>query len=548
MVYFNEIKTGDTTPVKKPVNSTNVTPEKQKIKVFPEKSKTENNSDNDLPQGYYVEKSDEEPKPEQPKAQEPVGKQQDDDDFDLPPDTDIDTNKLEMPAGIALGHTETIDDAIDAAALRGLNSTVEDGNKLDKAQTMIKEDQNGPLKENFKKGIHGVSVIRAEKTSYDVGVLSLDAKKENETVRADQILTYESKSGKTKLMFTGTYIQTKTDIKTRTSINGDSDISNETDETLQNMSNSVTESGAEQTDYESQPSQKIKDYCFYVGLNQKLKKDELYASIVHADGKAGLDNLKTTSVECEYFSDKYNFTLEGNAILTDIGSLSSAKTNLSFRFNTKEDENPKEVKSEEPATEENETEVTENTENKAEPQNTKKWKKKGGLIIKYEDIDGVGEKGIGYYFDNKKKTQNTNTKFTLFAVGSMTQRKDEKDSYYATAGAEFKYKNQINNDTKFEANANVINKYAFCGPDKGNTTTTQFRAKLTNPRVTAEVKGKGIILPESKYAGVTAKISWKPTKKIQGLEVFTRGDYLYEKTNISKTSGGSLLGGISYSF
>ena len=553
MIYVHGVKSEDPIIVKdKTVNPEENNQKDDKTVVVPvgKKQKKEAEDIDKLPQGFCVEKTSQETEPQQTEASKSAEQQpdDDDDDLDLPPNTDLDTNKLETGVGIALSQTDPIDEAIEASSIRGVNATFGIENQLDKAQTLVKDDQNAPLREDFKKGVHGVSVIRAEKLNYKVDMFSFKGDRDTETLRADQILTYKSKSERTKLMFTGTFTQTDKRYKI-VSEDIQPEIAEDTD--IPNSKTATESENTEQTNTTEEKSfQRFRNYGMYLGLNQKIgKNDEIYASIVHTKGGSNLDNLKTTSIEGEYVSNKYNFTIDGDVIITDIGSESSVKSNLSFRFNTKEDEAAEEeVKQEETPVEENKTETEEKTENYTIPQDTKKWKKKGGVIIKYEDIDGVGEKGIGYYYDNKKKTSSTNTKFTMFAMASITQRKEEKDSYYATAGAEFKYRNQINNDTKFQADANIINKYSFSGPDKGNMTTTQFTAKITNSKVNAEVKGKGILLPDTQYAGVTAKISYKPIEKVQGLEVFTRGEYVYEKTELHKTQGGSILAGISYSF
>ena len=530
MVYFHGVNSSDSVITKKANDDkeTKVSAQQETVVVPVGKREEKKSQEADkLPQGFYVEKTTEDTKAVESKPDN------DEDETDLPPDTKVDTSKLETAPGIALSKSEPIDDAIEAASMRGLGHTLDTENKLDKAQTMIKDDQNSLIKEDFEKGIHGIGVVRVEKSQYNVKTSYMDATRKLDTGRADAILTYENKSGNTKLMFSGTYTNTRRNVQAINPAQKDSEL---------NDSQKAEQSIAENTD-------NLKEYGVYFAIEQKIgEKDKLDASIVHAKGGI-LETLKTTSVAGEYACDKYNFTLTGTANKTNVGTASSFKTNLSFKFNSIEDKTSEEVNTE--ATKENQQEETQKQpEVKTEDKNNKKWQSKGGLIIDIDNYDGEAEQGIGYYRDFKKKNQKTYTKFSTFAKGSMTSRKDEPDSYYATAGVEFKYKNKINEKTKFETTAQVVNKYAFTGNDKGNTFTGKFKSTLSNSKVNAEVEGKYVAVPNSKYAAISGKVSYKPSKKFKELELFARGDYTYEnKKDVSmETKGYSILGGVSYSF
>ena len=572
MVYLNRVN-GDEPVIsgQKPASAQVPQTKKTEAKVVPVgQSQDKNQQDIDkLPQGYYVEKSQDAPAPEpteaptdevkdntpvaQPteapadevkeNAQQKKQKSEsasDNNDVDIDePDTNVYPGARITIDNIALGQSDKIDEALAGAEIKGLNAAIEESaTKMDKALTMIQTDPHSVLEPKFKKGVHGTGIARYEYTNYSVDIDpgseygSTVFKRTTNTKRVDFNGTYESPKGKTKLMLYASGTTTNRHVKEVTSGNPvEQEIPDEQNASQTPADNLVAEEALESRET-------INQYRLYLGGKFKLGKDELGASVMHAKG-ASLDNSNTTQIDARYHINNYNVTIDSSTVIYKIGPKTSTKTNISCYFNAKEqvDQTENEPANENQTAEENQT-TTANTANK--------WSKRGGLIIKGESVNGEYEQGLGYYESFRRLGDaNSMLKITPFLVASTTPRKEETTSYHATAGVNVKFNKKFNPDSSVTASLDIKDRISFCGQDKGNIFTAFVDANYTNKKFNAKFEGKYIIVPDSKYVACALRAGYKMNKYLQ---VFGETSYLNQKDGIIKLKGGSFMVGVTGTF
>ena len=547
---------------------------KEQVKVVPVGQKTKKKSDeaDKLPQGYYIEKSQDAPaaEPTEAPAEDLKEKSQDApaaepseapveevkknlhkqeqksesannnyDDVDEP-DTNAYPGARITVDNIALGQSDKVEEALAGAEIKGLNSVIQGpASQLDKALTMIQTDPHSVLEPNFKKGFHGTGIARYELTNYSINIdneyNSSVFKRTTDTKRVDFNATYESPKGKTKLMLHASGTTTDRHVKEVSSENHIA-IEQEIPEVQDGSQASADGTAANENITESKET--LNQYRLYLGGKFKINKDELSASVIHAKG-ASLDNSNMTQIDARYHVNNYNVTLDSSTIIYKIGPKTSTKTNISCYFNAKEpvDQTENEPANENQTAEENQTKVA-NTANK--------WSKRGGLIIKGESVNGEYEQGVGYYETFKKLGKDHSMlKITPFAVVSTTPRKEETTSYHFTSGVNVKFNKKYSKDSNLTASLDIKDRISFCGQDKGNTFTAFVDANYTNKKFNAKFEGKYISVPDSKYLALALRGGYKINKHVQ---VFGETSYLNQKDGITKLKGGSFMVGVTGTF
>ena len=527
---------------------------KEQVKVVPVGQKAENKSDDvdKLPQGYYIEKSQDAPATEPTEApaeevKENSHKQEQKsesannnyDDVDEP-DTNVYPGARITIDNIALGQSDKVDEVLASAEIKGLNSVIQEpASQLDKALTMIQTDPHSVLEPKFKKGFHGTGIARYELTNYSINIdneyNSSVFKRTTDTKRVDFNATYESPKGKTKLMLHASGTTTGRHVKEVSSENHIA-IEQEIPEAQDGSQASADGTAANENITESKET--LNQYRLYLGGKFKINKDELSASVIHAKG-ASLDNSNMTQIDARYHVNNYNVTLDSSTIIYKIGPKTSTKTNISCYFNAKEpvDRTENEPANENQTAEENQTKVA-NTANK--------WSKRGGLIIKGESVNGEYEQGVGYYETFKKLGKDYfMLKITPFAVVSTTPRKEETTSYHFTSGVNVKFNKKYSKDSNLTASLDIKDRISFCGQDKGNAFTAFVDANYTHKKFNAKFEGKYISVPDSKYTALALRGGYKINKHVQ---VFGETSYLNEKSIITKMKGGSFMVGVTGTF
>ena len=538
---------------------------KEQVKVVPVGQKAENKSDDvdKLPQGYYIEKSQDAPAAEPSEApveevkknlhkqeQKSESANNNYDDVDEP-DTNVYPGSRITVDSIALGQSDKIEEALAGAEIKGLNSVIQEpASQLDKALTMIQTDPHSVLEPNFKKGFHGTGIARFKKGFHGTGIaryeltnysINIDNeynssvfKRTTDTKRVDFNATYESPKGKTKLMLHASGTTTDRHVKEVSSENHIA-IEQEIPEAQDGSQASADGTAANENITESKET--LNQYRLYLGGKFKINKDELSASVIHAKG-ASLDNSNMTQIDARYHVNNYNVTLDSSTIIYKIGPKTSTKTNISCYFNAKEpvDQTENEPANENQTAEENQTKVA-NTANK--------WSKRGGLIIKGESVNGEYEQGLGYYESFKRLDNNSMLKITPFAVVSTTPRKEETTSYHFTSGVNVKFNKKYSKDSNLTASLDIKDRVSFCGQDKGNAFTAFVDANYTNKKFNAKLEGKYISVPDSKYLALALRGGYKINKHVQ---VFGETSYLNQKDGITKLKGGSFMVGVTGTF
>jgi len=562
MIYFNKLSGEE--PVVTEKSTVNPQSEKSsQVKVVPVGQSPENKKAEDvdkLPQGYYVEQEPQDvitAKKENTSTEENSSSQEASEDkqkssgnifdklfknMDEAPDATVNVDERLAIDNIALGQSDLIDGALEAAQIKGINSAIADSsNKLDSAITMIKNDPHSVLNQDFEKGFHGTGIVRYEndcyKGSIEGEIAPIEFEKTTDTKRVDFSGSYESPKGKTKLMV---YASGTTTERNSTVLNSDNQDA-ESDNADSNENLSLTD--------------RLNQYSLYGGGLFKLGKDELTASIMHAKG-GDLENSITTQIDLKYHINDYNATVEGNTIIYGIGSLHSTKTNISCYFNAKDKEkevNPPEdtkIEEEEDESAENvEAEDKTNEETSSDKADNKKWSQKGGLFIDGELIDGEYSPGIGYYKNFKRYGKDSFLKITPFVKGSTTPKKEESSSYHETTGVSVLYNKNFNSNSSLSANLDVKDRVTFLGNDKGNIFTANINANYSYKNFNTKLEGMYIHVPESRYvaAGLRSSYKFNPTQKVEAC-VFADLSYINQKTTSSKIKGGSIMVGAAVNF
>ena len=553
MVYLHKIGADEPIVSGQSVQQDQKAKKEQQAKVVPVGQKAENKSDDvdKLPQGYYIEKSQDAPAAEPteapadevqdnpPQQKQKSSPENDNDDVDEP-DTNVYPGSRITVDSIALGQSDKIEEALAGAEIKGINSVIQGtASQLDKALTMIQTDPHSVLEPNFKKGFHGTGIARYELTNYSINIdneyNSSVFKRTTDTKRVDFNATYESPKGKTKLMLHASGTTTDRHVKEVSSENHIA-IEQEIPEAQDGSQASADGTAANENITESKET--LNQYRLYLGGKFKINKDELSASVIHAKG-ASLDNSNMTQIDARYHVNNYNVTLDSSTIIYKIGPKTSTKTNISCYFNAKE---PVDQTENEPA---NENQTAES--NQTAPANSgNKWTKRGGLIIKGESVNGEYEQGVGYYETFKKLGKDHSMlKITPLAVVSTTPRKEETTSYHFTSGVNVKFNKKYSKDSNLTASLDIKDRISFCGQDKGNTFTAFVDANYTNKKFNAKFEGKYILVPDSKYLALALRGGYKINKHVQ---VFGETSYLNQKDGITKLKGGSFMVGVTGTF
>ena len=538
MVYFNKIR-GDK-PVIISRNTTgaagNTAP---KVTVVPVGQKADKKEDTDkLPQGYCVEKSQNDTPPvqepasipteaptseptETPAEETPSSETEpasQDNDTDSVPDTKMHTDeRIELSESITIASDDSrpIQDALDNAIRRSQSSLLnnKDVDYITKAESMIKHDTFQPLEMEYKKGLHASGLTRYELNDYNYDVAETDThiKWKSNSERIDLKGTYESNSGNTKLFG---YLKSAV---TRNNVLIENPKLQELAKNDENNNYEETGDGGDKPDIQPIPDisnfkSKSNEYCAYLGLKQKFNNGNvLTATGFHDKNESQMSH--TTQFDALYdlgFAD-----ITGCVTVYKLGvTKPTVKTNLSCKLKTFD--NPADTQiSAEQATDEQTVQNEDNTKKQESiKSNGKKWDKKGGLLLEFESEDDH-EQGIGYYWDFRKNETNSKTKFTVFAKGSTTQRgEDETSSYHITAGANLQYKEKISPKYLFDLSLDAKNKLTFGGKDKGNITTAFGKARLTSKKLIAELEGK-LILAKDTYKALSLRLGYKLNKKVE---------------------------------
>lgn len=558
MIYFNKLS-GEA-PITTEKSTFNTKSEKSsQVKVVPVGQNPENKKAEDadtLPQGYYVEqepqdvitaKKENTSKEDNSSSQAASEDKQKSsgnvidklfDNMDEAPNATVNVDERLAIDNIALGQSDLIDGALEAAQIEGINSAVADSsNKLDSAITMIKNDPHSVLNQDFEKGFHGIGLVRYQKDSYKGSIegefAPIEFEKTTDTKRVDFSGRYESPKGKTKLMIYASGTTTERNSTVLDSDNQDA----ESDNADSNGNLSLTD--------------RLNQYSLYGGGLFKLGKDELTASIMHAKG-GNLENSITTQIDLKYYINNYNATVEGNTIIYDIGTLHSTKTNFSCYFNAKDKENEinedTKIENDEPA-ENIEAEDKTNEETSSDKADNKKWSKRGGLFFDGELIDGECSPGIGYYKNFKRHGKDSFLKVTPFVKGSTTPKKEESSSYHGTTGVSVLYNKDFNSNSSLSANLDVKDRVTFLGNDKGNIFTANISANYSYKNFNTKFEGMYIKVPGSRYVATGLRNSYKfnPNQKVEAC-VFADLRYVNQKTTSSKVKGGSIMIGAGVNF
>ena len=498
----------------------------KKVKVVPVSQKEEKQTEDidKLPQGYYVEKSQDPPVPEPEPTQAPEQTQtttptetattdQSNDDNNEP-DTKIHSDeRIEMSESITIANDEVkpITEALDNAVRRGLNSTFGSGTSQDgevdsisSAESMMKHDTFQPLDMNFKKGLHGSGLGRFEINNfkYEIEETGSKIKWTSNAKRIDLKGTFENKSGNTKLFgyFKGVNTKNNTTLEIPESPAETENTDNEKDiEPIPELSNIKTT---------------YNEYCGYAGLRQKFNNGHVLSATAFHDIN---ERMSSNTTQFDALYDLGIADITGSAAIYKIGnSESSVKTNLSCKFKMFDVPSDKQPQAEKPQDEQS-TQNEEAEEHKTQTVKTgnKKWDKKSGLLLEFETEEDP-EQGIGYYWDFKKENPNSKTRLTIFGKGSTTQRgKDKKSSYHNTIGANFQYKEEIYPKTFFDLCLDVKNKITAGGEDKGSITTAFGTARLTSKnKFIAELEGR-FILAKDTYKALALRFAYKFSPKVE---------------------------------
>lgn len=577
MIHLNRINGSNPIFISNSENRNDILEQNKKI-IVPVGEKLEHQQKNDdLPQGLYVEKSQDRPSPEPTEApteeiqditpspapteapteevedktpeneQATVPANDDIEDIEVP-DTNVYPDERITVDNIALGQADKIDDILEGAEIKGINSAIEESaSKLDKALTMIQTDPHSVMEQDFKKGVHGIGLARYELTDYSIdlnlGSSTSSYTRTTDTKRVDFNGTYENPEGNTKLMLFASGTVTNRHVKMNTT-DDNTDVNTNTQEVPNEQDASPAEENLSIAEEVTESREKYNQYRLYLGGKFKLGKDELNTCITHAKGGT-LNNSVTTQIDARYHFNNYNVNVDGTTIIYNIGPTTSTKTNISCYFNAKEPNTSTEQET--PAQEVTPDENNATEEDQTTPvNNRKKWAKRGGLIIKGESVNGEYEQGLGYYEVFKKLGDNHSVlKITPFVLGSTTPRKDETSSYHFTTGVNLKYNRRFNPNSLLSTSLDVKDRISFCGDDKGNIFTAFVDANYTYKKFNAKLEGKYILVPDSKYAAIAFRGSYRANKNLQ---LFGETSYLNQTTEAVKLKGGSLMLGANVTF
>lgn len=575
MVYIHRLDAGEPVVSGQPVQQDKKVQQKT-VKVVPVGQTSEKKSDDidKLPQGYSVEKSqdnvasdakkDEQPKTdEQPKAEEPPkadestkpdeseAKDKEGDNSADEPDVNLHLDEKISIDDISLYHSDTIRAALENAQVKGLTSAIEensdDGGSIitDKAITMAKSNPYAVFENDFKKGVHGTGIVRYQTSKYSNIPQSGSTKVDetDTTTRIDFNATYKSPKGNTKLMMFASGAKTITNYSEKPKATPAADNGSKGGDSAADAPKNNNDSTAQEP---MNGTENTTQYNLYFGGQFNIGNDELTACVLHAKG-GEICNSKTTEIDAKYYIDKFGVTVDGNVIVYRAGNLKSTKAKVDCYLEAKDKKQPQTQTNNSSVETESKNDSSNNeTDTKVQTSTgPKKWVRKDGLVLKGESIKGEYEQGIGYYQVYKRYDDNTFLKITPMIVASTTPRKEETTSYHATLGANVYYKNKINSYSAFDANLNIKDRISFCGADKGNIITANLSANYSYKKYSAKIEGKYIHSADTQYAAFVIRNTYKANKNVR---VFGDLNLLTDASELGRTNGRSVMVGANITF
>ena len=502
-----------------------------------EETKETKQTDTDKPiEGYYVEKTSE--------VKDDNENENDNDD-----DDDIDTNvhpderiQLKYPS-IALNTVSNkLTTALDQAVDRASNSGIEDDDKTDRffvqAQTLSEDkDPNAIFKMDFKKGfeIYGKNIIENMNYKYDDSEVKIKMNQFSQKLELGS--TFSSKSGNTKAVFIGSATRSTTNLK---DFNIDLTKNNETDYSNINEEDlDIKEEDLDITPEIPETKETESVYIAYLAGQHTFKNNDILTGNAFGNYDE-IQESKTAAFNADYYLNKYKAHMTaGVTLYSGPNDVKTSKLNFNCTFNPEshEDYHP------EMQTEYTSESTTEDATNALVNQTSlaktdKKWQTAVSPFFETNAIEGSPEEGLGIKIRSKRLNDNSSARIYSFAKFSTTQREDEANLYHLTGGIGAKYRQSIGANGVLEAKADVKDKYTF---KEGNILTATGNVKYSSTKVSAEVEGKYIRVPNSSYAGVSGRVSYTPNKNIY---TYAEASYLNWRYPEGKLSGSSVNAGI----
>ena len=456
-------------------------------------------------EGYYIKKTGQTPK---------------DDDDKLDTSIDLDARITLNPSIAIFKETDEISNSMQQAVNRAVADVFQDSGQESyfKATDMIKNEQpyNCFNDANFTKkfNVYGKVVYEGNKIIYTTDIPSRVQKQDN-SIKADLGLNYQSKSENTKAMLFSSF--TRTNSKTY-----------------------LESSPLEDIDMPSiELNSNCESYSFYGVLQQRFKNKDLGTlSAYHISDET--QEAKTTNVTANYFLNKYIALAQGSLNTYKVYNQKAiTKLDLKISFN------PELAYSELKTDEKLRPEANPASEAKPVPDaNSKKWSKSFSPFFDTQSINGHTEEGLGGQMRFKRKGNSSTFKTDVFAKISTTQREDN-NKYHVTFGSGIKYNKNFNSRSQLSANIDLKDRVTF---GEGNITTANATVSYISPKITAEVEGRYINITHydsPNYAGVVGRVFYTPNKN---LNFFAEASYTDMKEIDTRTTGSNIQAGVIVNF
>ncbi|MBO6271259.1 hypothetical protein J6O48_00615 [bacterium] len=514
---FGEISVNSTDPVVKQQTTAQTKAEKPEEEVVV--IETDEKKENDLTspvEGYHIEKTDVQP---------------DDDDEDDAIDTNVNPEqRITLNPSIALNNASNqLTDALDQAVDRASNTGLENDNITDRffaqAQNMQIKDNPYPFFDKKigtkRSNIFGKAVYEGLNYNYADDDVNITMGQQSLRLQAGGV--FSSKSDRTKFAFFATGTNTGTNMDYH---EGDSHYNVD-------MSNGEISSADSDSDNQSDHST-VQSYSAYLAARHTFNNgDVISGSAIHISD--GIQDSKTTTISGDYYLSKYSAAIRANVDIYKQGeNVSTTKTNFSCYFNPENGE----TTSVDDAAPKKEIERVSNLITKPAD---KKWKFSMSPFFDTNAIEGSPEEGLGLQARLKRKTTDSTTVVRAFGKGSTTQDKDD-NLYHVTFGSSLTYKKNVGAHSLLRADVDVKDKYTF---SQGNILTASGNLSYVAPKVTAELEGKFIKVPNSTYKGLAARVSYTPSDNVH---LYGEGGLIDWQYPEGRLKGGSVQFGALVNF
>ena len=475
-------------------------------------------------EGYYIEKTTDDDTTEN----ETVDENDADDDFDRNINPE---ERISISPSIALNQVSNeLTSALEQAVDKSSNSGIDSDNKtyafFVQAQSLAdNKDPNAIFGMNFGKRLNVYGKGIYEYANYDYSNPVTNIKYTDNSHKVEIGGTFSSKSGNTKAVFLGSGTKSNTKVKTDV-VYGDAFQSSQND-------SNVDEAGIS-PDIHDNYSMNSSIYNAFIAGQQKFKNNDVLTANAFYNND-GLQKSNTTSVNADYYLNKFGAHLSvGTSVYNGEDNVHTTKTNFNCTFNPESNEAPaanEEVAAEDTA-DNQETEQTVNTEVKANVVPDKKWKLAVSPFFDTQAIDGSPEEGLGVQV-RLKKQNNSTVKFNGFGKFSTTQKEEESNLYHITTGVGARYATSVGRNGVLQAKADIKDKFTF---GNGNIFTATGKVAYTMPKTSAEIEGKYITVPNSKYAGVVGRVSYTPSKNVHTFAEASYIDWKHPEGRLNGTS------------